>query len=113
MFTDGHVERARIGRPRWKPSDAAGEGNRLTITPPPANLLGPAGAWLAAGLYDALGLAVHFLLASWFVLVVLLFLRRSLLTWTLRLAGWLLLLPCAMPSAFRRLRTVFTGSARA
>src|SRR5438093_84843 len=68
-------------------------------TPPPANLLGPAGAWLARGLYDALGVAVHLLLASWFVLVVLLFLRRSRLTWTLRLAGWLLLLPCAAVAA--------------
>jgi DNA segregation ATPase FtsK/SpoIIIE, S-DNA-T family len=59
------------------------------------NLLGPAGAWLAFALTDALGVAVYVLLASWFVLVVLLFLRRSWLRWSLRLTGWLLLIPCA------------------
>lgn len=63
--------------------------------PEPRNPLGPPGAWLAEMLYDALGIAVYFLLASWFVLIVLLLLRRSWLTWLLRLAGWLLLLPCA------------------
>ncbi|HMC64701.1 MAG TPA: DNA translocase FtsK 4TM domain-containing protein [Gemmataceae bacterium] len=57
------------------------------------------GAWLGGSLYDALGVAVYFLLASWFALVVLLFLRRSLVTWSLRLAGWLLLLPCAAVTA--------------
>jgi S-DNA-T family DNA segregation ATPase FtsK/SpoIIIE len=60
-----------------------------------ADLLGPMGARLARELFDTLGLAVHVLLASWFVLVLLLLLRRSWLTWTLRLAGWLALLPCA------------------
>jgi hypothetical protein len=65
----------------------------------PANLLGTPGAWLAQGLIDALGAAVYLLLATWFVLVVLLFLRRSWLTWILRLAGWLLLLPCAAVAA--------------
>ncbi len=69
--------------------------------PPPTNLLGPAGAALAGGLRDALGVAVYLLLASWFVLVLLLFLRRGLLTWFLRLAGWLLLLPCAAVLAHR------------
>jgi DNA segregation ATPase FtsK/SpoIIIE, S-DNA-T family len=66
--------------------------------PPPAeapNLLGDPGAWLAGALYDALGVAVYVLLASWFVLVVLLFLRRRWLRWLIRLAGWLLLVPCA------------------
>jgi S-DNA-T family DNA segregation ATPase FtsK/SpoIIIE len=58
------------------------------------HLLGPVGAWLAQSLAEALGLAVYLLLASWFVFVVMLFQRRSLLTWSLRLAGWLLLLPC-------------------
>ncbi len=61
----------------------------------PRNLLGSAGAWLALALTDALGEAVYVLLASWFVLVVLLFLRRSWLRWSLRLLGWLLLIPCA------------------
>jgi DNA segregation ATPase FtsK/SpoIIIE, S-DNA-T family len=68
------------------------------VYPPPPeadNLLGPPGAWLAQELYEALGAAVHVLLASWFVLVLLLFLRKGWLTWSRRLAGWLLLLPCA------------------
>jgi S-DNA-T family DNA segregation ATPase FtsK/SpoIIIE len=64
-------------------------------TPGSRNVLGPAGAWLAFALTDALGVAVYVLLASWFVLVVLLFLRRSWLRWSLRLAGWLLLVPGA------------------
>jgi S-DNA-T family DNA segregation ATPase FtsK/SpoIIIE len=78
----------------YTPADAPG----TTIYPPatePENLLGPAGAWIAHSLHETLGVAVYVLLASWFVLVVLLLLRRSLLTWTLRLAGWLLLVPCA------------------
>jgi S-DNA-T family DNA segregation ATPase FtsK/SpoIIIE len=62
-------------------------------------LLGPAGAWVAHGLYEGLGSAVYLLLASWFVLVILLLVRRSVLTWALRLAGWLLLLPCAAEAA--------------
>jgi S-DNA-T family DNA segregation ATPase FtsK/SpoIIIE len=63
--------------------------------PEPHNPLGPPGAWLAQSLYDALGVAVYLLLASWFVLVVLLFLRRTWLRWAVRLAGWLVLLPVA------------------
>jgi S-DNA-T family DNA segregation ATPase FtsK/SpoIIIE len=69
-----------------------------TVYPPsaePSNLLGPPGAWLAQELYETLGCAVHVLLASWFVLVVLLFLRKRVWTWTRRLAGWLLLIPGA------------------
>jgi S-DNA-T family DNA segregation ATPase FtsK/SpoIIIE len=82
----------------FDPSTAAPHG----VYPPPpkpSNLLGPAGAWLAEGLYQTLGVAVYVLLASWFVLVVLLLVRRSVLTWALRLAGWLLLLPCAAVAA--------------
>lgn len=70
--------------------------------PPPAkapNLLGRPGAWLGQALFDALGLAVYLLLASWFVLVVLLVLRRGWLRWSLRLAGWLLLLPAVAMAA--------------
>jgi S-DNA-T family DNA segregation ATPase FtsK/SpoIIIE len=63
--------------------------------PEPSNLLGPAGAWLAQSLYEALGVAVYLLLASWFVLVVLLFIRRTWLRWAVRLVGWLVLLPVA------------------
>src|ERR1700704_374664 len=61
----------------------------------PTNLLGSPGAWLAHSLHETLGVAVYVFLASWFVLVVFMYLRRSLLTWSLRLAGWLILLPCA------------------
>src|SRR5437764_6884193 len=67
--------------------------------PEPSNLLGPPGAWLAQELYEALGCAVHVLLASWFVLVLLLFVRKGVATWARRLAGWLLLIPCAALAA--------------
>jgi S-DNA-T family DNA segregation ATPase FtsK/SpoIIIE len=73
-----------------------------SVFPPrraPANLLGPAGARAAHLLVETLGLAVYVFLASWFVLVVMLLLRRRLLTWSLRLAGWLLLLPCVAVAA--------------
>ncbi len=62
---------------------------------PETNLLGPAGDAVAAALLDTLGVAVYVLLAGWFVLVLMLLLRRDLLTWSLRLAGWLLLVPAA------------------
>jgi S-DNA-T family DNA segregation ATPase FtsK/SpoIIIE len=78
----------------YDPADLPGN----TIYPAhsqPANLLGPVGAWLAHELIETLGIAVIVLLAAWFVLVVLLFLRRSWLLWSLRFAGWVLLLPCA------------------
>src|SRR2546430_4289958 len=76
------------------PADAPG----ATVYPAHAgtkNLLGPAGAWLAATLREALGVAVYMLLASWLVLVVLLLLQQSLIRWSLRLIGWLVLIPCA------------------
>jgi S-DNA-T family DNA segregation ATPase FtsK/SpoIIIE len=79
-----------------------GDGGNGRVYPPPAtthNLLGPVGAALAAALFDTLGVAVYVLLASWFVLVVLLFLRRSWFKWLLRLMGWLLLIPCAAVAA--------------
>ncbi len=63
--------------------------------PEPSNPLGPPGAWLAQSLYEALGVTVYLLLASWFVLVVLLFVRRTWLRWAVRLAGWVVLLPAA------------------
>ena len=63
-------------------------------SPPWTNLFGPPGAWLAQELYETLGVAVYALLASWFVLVLLL-LRENRWAWSFRLAGWLLLLPCA------------------
>jgi S-DNA-T family DNA segregation ATPase FtsK/SpoIIIE len=76
----------------FDPADPPGN----TIHPPnntPGNLLGASGAWLARALLETLGSAVYMLLASWFVLVVLLLLRRGLLTWSLRAAGWFLLIP--------------------
>src|SRR5262249_31362547 len=66
-----------------------------------ANLLGTPGAWLAQNLLDTFGVAVYVLLAAWFVLVLLLFLRRGVLTWTLRFLGWVLLVPCAALMADR------------
>jgi S-DNA-T family DNA segregation ATPase FtsK/SpoIIIE len=62
---------------------------------PAGNFLGPGGAWIAQELIDALGAAVNVLLAAWFVLVVLLFLRNSWWIWSARLLGWLVLIPCA------------------
>jgi S-DNA-T family DNA segregation ATPase FtsK/SpoIIIE len=59
------------------------------------NVLGPAGAWLAQMLIETMGVTVYPLLVGWFVLVVMLFLRRGWFAWSLRLVGWLLLLPCA------------------
>jgi DNA segregation ATPase FtsK/SpoIIIE, S-DNA-T family len=69
--------------------------------PTPRNVLGSAGAWLGGALVEALGLAAHVLLATWFVLVVLLLLRRGRLASALRLAGWVLLVPCATVLADR------------
>src|SRR5438046_6642385 len=43
----------------------------------PSNLLGVPGAHIAHALVESLGVAVHVLLASWFVLVVLLTMRRG------------------------------------
>jgi DNA segregation ATPase FtsK/SpoIIIE, S-DNA-T family len=62
---------------------------------PAQNLLGKPGVWLAGELFAALGLGVHVLLASWFVLVVSLLLRNSWRLWARRLFGWLVLVPCA------------------
>jgi S-DNA-T family DNA segregation ATPase FtsK/SpoIIIE len=50
---------------------------------------------------SALGLAAYPFLAAWFVAVLLLVLRRAWLTWLLRLAGWLLLVPCTAVLADR------------
>src|SRR5579871_3597114 len=66
---------------------------------PPANLLGPLGAWLSAELYGGIGEAVYPLFAAWFVLVILLFLRRDVGRWLVRLAGWLVLVPAVAVAA--------------
>jgi len=68
-------------------------------TSPPRNFLGWGGAWLARELFLTLGAAVHVLLVSWFVLVFLLLLRNSWLTWSLRLLGWIVLVPCGALAA--------------
>jgi S-DNA-T family DNA segregation ATPase FtsK/SpoIIIE len=64
-----------------------------------ANLLGPPGHWLARELYAALGSAVHVLLAAWFVLVLMLLVRKGWLRWSGRLLGWLVLLPTTAVAA--------------
>ncbi len=69
--------------------------------PAPHNVLGAPGASLADALVAALGVAVFVWLGAWFVLVLLLFLRRSWLAWSLRLAGWLLLVPASAVLAER------------
>jgi S-DNA-T family DNA segregation ATPase FtsK/SpoIIIE len=66
---------------------------------PERNLLGTPGAWLAGELYAALGAALYALLVAWFVLVVMMFLRKSWLRWSGRFLGWLLLLPCSVIAA--------------
>ncbi len=74
------------------PADPPGD-TVYPLNEQPTNLLGEPGAWLAHTLFEGLGWTVYILLACWFVLVVLLLLRRSWLRWGLRLTGWLLLLP--------------------
>jgi S-DNA-T family DNA segregation ATPase FtsK/SpoIIIE len=66
-----------------------------TAAPAAGNLLGAPGAVLAEELFAALGSAVHVLLMAWLVPVVLLLIRKSWLRWSGRLAGWMILLPCA------------------
>jgi S-DNA-T family DNA segregation ATPase FtsK/SpoIIIE len=76
----------------FDPADAPG----ATVYPPRSvakNLLGSPGAWVGEVLQAFFGLGVYPFLGSWFVLVVLLFLRRGVMTWLLRLLGWLLAIP--------------------
>ena len=46
------------------------------------NILGTPGDWLAGELYAALGSAVYVLLIAWFVLVLMLLVRKSWLRWS-------------------------------
>ena len=71
------------------------------LHPAPHNLLAVPGAWAARSLVGGLGAAAYVFLATWFVLVLLLFVRRGWLTWGMRLLGWLLLTPCAAVLADR------------
>src|SRR5947209_670488 len=59
------------------------------------NFLGVPGAWLAESLDEALGAAVYVFLAAWFLVVVLLLLRHRWCTWSRRVFGCFLLIPCA------------------
>jgi len=61
----------------------------------PSNLLGWPGAWVGAGLLETLGLAAYTLLPCWMLLAFGLFRRRRWLTWSLRVAGLVLLVPGA------------------
>ena len=63
------------------------------------NLLGAPGEWLASELHETLGSAVYVFLIAWFVLVLLLLVRKSWPRWTCRLCGWLILLPCTAIAA--------------
>jgi len=63
------------------------------------NFLGLPGAWLGHMLFDTLGVAVYAFIACWFVVVFMMFQRRSVLKWVRRLSGWLMLLPCAALAA--------------
>ncbi len=74
------------------------------------NLLGPPGDWIARELVGTLGLAVYVWLAAWFVLVLLLFLRRRWLRWSLRLVGWLLLIPASAVLAQRHAEAFAVGN---
>jgi S-DNA-T family DNA segregation ATPase FtsK/SpoIIIE len=79
--------------------DPATAGRRVYPPATPPHPLGPPGFWVGSLLHETLGVAVYVLLAAWFVLVVLLFLRSGWLHWSLRLVGWLLLLPCTALAA--------------
>ncbi|MBI3822655.1 MAG: DNA translocase FtsK 4TM domain-containing protein [Planctomycetes bacterium] len=63
------------------------------------NLLGVPGDCLARELFAAVGYAVHVVLAAWFVLVLMLLVRKNWVRWSGRLAGWLLLIPCTAIAA--------------
>ena len=65
------------------------------------NPLDPLGGSIAYELRQTLGVAVYVFLAGWFAVVVRLVLRRSWLNWTLRLLGWLLLVPSSAVLAER------------
>src|SRR5262249_35784240 len=72
----------------------------IATTAEPDNLLGPTGAWLAQELFNSLGVSVSVPLPGWLVLVILRLARRqSTRLWFVRLAGWLILLPCAAVAA--------------
>jgi S-DNA-T family DNA segregation ATPase FtsK/SpoIIIE len=74
------------------------------VYPPPTsstNLLGEPGTWFARELIGTLGLGVYVWLTAWFVLVLLLFLRRRWVSWSFRLVGWFILVPVTSLLAHR------------
>lgn len=83
----------------YQPSDLQSSGNAS------ANLLGPAGAWLAGALFEALGQVVYPALCFWFIVLALVwraggvsplfFPSRNAWRRWLRVAGWVLLVPWA------------------
>lgn len=81
------------------PADLPGAVHPVNATP--RNMLGEYGALAAHELLTALGLALHVWFAAWFVLVLVLFVRRDLPVWTVRLLGWLLLVPTVAVAAHR------------
>src|SRR5262249_55945037 len=78
----------------YDPADSTA-ANPLPGQPVPSNLLGFAGAWLAAKLCGTFGAAVYLLLVTWLAGVLLLFVRRNILRNLQTIAGCLLLVPCA------------------
>jgi S-DNA-T family DNA segregation ATPase FtsK/SpoIIIE len=68
----------------------------------PKNLLGAPGAWASGILLQALGIGTYVFLISWFVLVLLLFLRRDWLRWSRRIVGCLVLVPAVAVLAAQR-----------
>ena len=60
-----------------------------------SNLLGPPGEWLAAELFGSLGRAVYVFLAGWLALAILALVGTRWWRWSVRLAGWAILLPAS------------------
>ena len=67
----------------------------------PANLLGIPGAFLAQTLISALGQTAYLVLVVWFAVLLVVLQRRSLGSKLLRIAGWVLLIPCGTTWAAR------------
>ncbi len=64
-----------------------------------SNLLGRPGNWISRELFATFGAAAYALLASWFVVILVLLLRKGWLLWLKRLAGWAILVPSAAVAA--------------
>src|SRR5205823_4176730 len=62
--------------------------------PVPSNFLGLVGAWLAGTVLGTFGVAIYAAMAAWLSLVFLLLLRRGLIRSSMRMCGWILVIPC-------------------